>query len=192
MAELSFNCSVTQAFNWQKDAQPIVGHLNALTIGDKELATDLQLTDPESIADRLDVVGAISSIFWNGGYADPIQMSIQISTTNKTAVTLLTQMEMSATTTVFEFTIYSYDQQKKLYFKAFHCEGTALNGLIAKSGAGLELYIDQDQSMEVVAPANFTLNIGIMPAEQEAQDIHVAVDVDNKFVKNWGVGISNA
>ncbi len=189
MAVLSYNCDVSQGFNWQKDVQPVVGHLNSLKIGDQDLKEDFKLTDPESVADRLDVVGVLASIYWGGGYADPIQMCAQISTTNKKAVTLLTQMELSSTTTEFEFTIYSYDQEEKKYFKTFHCDGTELKGLISKSGSGLYLEILQDQDDEVVSPANYTLNIGIMPAEQDAQAVHNAVDVSSKFVKEWGVGI---
>ncbi len=189
MATLSFSCSVSQGFNWQKDAQPVVGHLNSLTIGDKELAADMAVTDPEDVASRINVVGVLSSISWEGGYADPIYISAQISTTNKKEVTLLTQMEMSATTTEFEFTTYDYDQQEKMYFKCFHCDGTPLNGLIAKSGGRLELHISPDQSFEITTPANYALDIGIMPAEQEAQAIHIGIDVGAKFAKEWGVGI---
>ncbi len=53
MAQLSYNCDVSQAFNWQNDAQPIVGHVNSLKIDDKDLKTDLKVTDPEDVEKRV-------------------------------------------------------------------------------------------------------------------------------------------
>ncbi len=80
MAELSYSCSVEQGFNFEKDAQDMVGHINKLKIADKEMAEDLGVTNPEEITgDKVKVVGVISGMHWNGGFADPIEFDCRIS-----------------------------------------------------------------------------------------------------------------
>lgn len=190
MAATSFSCSVEQGFNFQKDAQDLVGHLNKLKIGEKELAVDLGVTNPEELAgDKIKVVGVMSSIYWNGGFAESIQFSCQVSNANKKDLAILTNTELSNTTVEFQFTIYDYDPDEKKYYKAFHTNDAALKGLIEKSGGDLAISIDLDQSMEVVSPLNFALNLSVMPEDSE-QETHLAFSVTDKVVKRWGVTVA--
>ncbi|TWI66681.1 hypothetical protein LZ24_02904, partial [Desulfobotulus alkaliphilus] len=108
MAESSFNCSVYQGFNFQKDGQELVGHLVSLTIGDEEMTADMDVTDPTSanMSEYVKVVGVISSIYWNGGYADPIQLAFQVSTAVKNKVAMLQHQSLSNTEVVMKFNIY--------------------------------------------------------------------------------------
>ncbi len=189
MAELSFSCSVSQGFNFQKDEQEIVGHIVSLKIGDKELKADLHVTDPENFSESANVVGVLSNIYWNGGYADPIEFSCQVSNENKVTIATLTHKDLSNTEVVFKFTVWDYDPKEKKYYKCFHSGDAELNGLVEKSGGDLSLNIDMDQSMEIVSPKNFTLSMGVMPQEKK-MDIHVATSLSAKFVKQWGVDVS--
>jgi len=189
MAELSYSCSVNQGFNFEKDAQDVVGHINKLKIADKEMAEDLAVTDPENITgDKVKVVGVISSMFWAGGFADPIQFGCHISNANKKTLTVLTHSELSDTTVEFVFTVYDYDPDDKKFYQCFHTDATVLKGLVLKSGGALEIAIDQDQSEEVTSPKNFALELGVMPEDLE-QDTLVAVSVSDKFAKRWGVTV---
>lgn len=192
MASSSYDCRVDQGFNFQKDAQCLVGHINSLKIGDKEFDKDLAVSDPTKINDEnstVKVVGVVSSIYWEGGYANPIQLSCQISTANKQEAIVLQHTKLSNTNVEFAFTIYDYDPVKKTFYKAFHSNDAALKGLVEKNGGDLAIAVDQHESRQVVSPLNFGLFLGVMPKEEE-QDVHVAVSETGKFVKKWGVTVA--
>lgn len=189
MAEVSYSCDVSQGFNFQKDVQTLVGHINQLTVAEKELAADMAVTDPENVTgDKIKVVGVVSGLYWGGGYADPIQFSCQVSSPNRKTLAVLAHSEMSNTAVDLEFTVYDYDPDEKKYYKAFHCDGAVVKGLVEKSGGELSISIDSDQSMEVVSPKNYTFNLGVMPEDKE-QDTHMAISVSDKLVKRWGVTV---
>lgn len=190
MAELSYDCDVSQGFNFQKDVQILVGHINKLKVSTKELAVDIEVTDPEAVAgDKVKVVGVVSSMYWAGGFADPIQFGCQVSNANKKTLQVLSHSEMSDTTVLLEFTIYDYDPDEKKYYKAFHTGDTELKGLVEKAGGRLEIEIEGHQSDEVVSPKNFTFSLGVMP-EDLKQETHMAMSVSDKLVKEWGVLVS--
>jgi hypothetical protein len=190
MAELSLSCDVSQGFNFQKDQQTPVGHINKLKVAGKELAADMAVTDPENVTgDKVKVVGVVSGIYWGGGYADAIEFNCQVSNPNKKTLAVLTQMEMANTMVEFVFTIYDYDPDEKKYYKNFHSNDAVLKGLVLKAGGRLSIGIDMDQSQEVVSPKNFTMNLGIMPEDLE-QDTHLAMSVSDKMVKRWGVTVA--
>ena len=188
-AESTYNCSVSQGFNFQKDAQVLVGHINYLKIGDTELATDMNVTDPTNISNMVKVVGVASNVAWNGGYADPLQFAAQIGTANKNTVATLTHKTMTNTQVEISFTIYDYDPKQKKYFQCFYSNNVKLKGLIYKSGGELALSVAMDQSMEVESPKNYTLSIAVMP-QDIAQEIFLAVSTNDKFVKRWGVNVA--
>jgi len=189
-SELSYQCDVIQGFNFDKTMQSLVGHINSIKIGDSELDVDLTVTDPTDLAgDKIKVVGIISNIGWEGGYAQDIMIAAQIGNANQKAVTLLQHADLSNTAVEFVFTVYAYDPDAKKYYKCFHANDEALKGLVQKdSVGGLALSCDPEQSTDVMSPLNFFFDIGIMPEDTE-QDIHVAVSDTDKFVKNWGVTV---
>ena len=190
MAELNYSCDVSQGFNFQKDAQTPVGHINKLKVAGKQLAADMAVTNPENVTgDKVKGVGVVSSMFWMGGFADPIQFSCQVSNPNKKTLALLAHQEMANTMVEFVFTIYDYDPDEKKYYKCFHSNDAVLKGLVLKSGGQLSIYIDMDQAVEVVSPKNFTMNLGVMPEDLE-QETHMAMSVSDKLVKRWGVTVS--
>jgi hypothetical protein len=189
MAVSSYSCSVTQGFNFEKDAQQIVGHINYLKIGDTEIKADINVTNPEDIAKTVKVVGVASDIFWNGGYADPIQFSCQVATENKNLISTLVHKTMANTEVNLTFTIYDYDPKEKKFFKCFHTGDEKLECLINKAGGELEMEMATDESMEIVSPKNFTFNLGVMPQDLEMA-IHIAVSIEGKFAKKFGVAVS--
>ena len=191
MASTSFNCSVSQGFNFEKDSQSVVGHLTSLKIGTKEFAKDIEVMDPTAIKDntKVKVVGVMSGIYWNGGYADGVSFNCQVSTVNKQDAVILQHSDLSDTTVEYDYVIYDYDPVAKVYFKAFHNDTTTLKGLVEKSGGALSLGIEMDQGMEVVSPKNFSFYLGVMPQEN-AQVIHYGVSNTGKFTKAWGVSVA--
>ena len=191
MASLNFNCSVRQGFNFEKDRQVVVGHLVSISIGGNALTADITVTDPLDYGSTVTVVGVISGISWQGGYADPVNIACNVSNENQKAVAIMTHTNLSQNDVVFQFNIYAYDQNAKVYYKAFNSGDASLNGLIYKTGGELSLQISADPDNEVVSPLNFPMYIGIMPQES-AQTINVAVSNTDKFVKTWGVSVSGS
>lgn len=188
MAELSYSCSVSQGFNFQKDEQILIGHINALKIGETDLKSDLSVTNPEDDTKLVEVFGIVGSIYWAGGYADPVQFNCQVSSANKNTLAQFQHMSLKNTEVIFSYTIYDYDPVKKMYFKCFHTGTDKLNGLIHKSGGSLAMNIDMEQSMEIVSPKNYTFSLGVMPQDKDMA-IQLAISVSDKFAKKWGVEV---
>ncbi len=189
MAEVSYNADVTQGFNFEKDRQTIVGHINYLKIGDQELKSDLNVSNPEDSSQLVKIFGVASYIFWGGGYAEPIQYSCQVSTANRVALATLTHVKLENTEIDLQFTFYDFDPVEKQYFQCFHTDGQKVKGLVEKSGGELNMMIDADQSMEVVSPKNFTFQMGVMPQEQDMA-LHIAMSMPQKIAKKWGVEVA--
>ncbi len=200
MASSYYACSVRQGFNFEKDQQYLVGHLVSMTIGTVALAADETLTIPTAafaaggntdVTAGTAVVAVISSISWEGGYADPLHISCQLSNENQKKVSVMLHTNLLDNTVVFQFNIYAYDAIAKVYYLAFHSNATDLNGLIYKQGGNLDLSMDPLPSHEVVSPMNFEMRIGIMP-KPSAQVLNFAVSNTDKFVKTWGVTVAGA
>ncbi|MGI0119067.1 MULTISPECIES: hypothetical protein [Zooshikella] len=191
MAASSFDCCVSQGFNFQKDSQRLVGHINSLTIGGTKFKADFSVMDPTNISDeggKVKVVGVVSSIYWNGGFADPVSFCCNLSTTNKQEAAVLQHTKLSNTNVEMAFTIYEYDPNEKVFFKSFHTNDQPVKGLVNKSGGELNVSVDMDESSIVTSPKNFAFYLGVMPKDEE-QDIHMAVSNKSKFVKKWGVSV---
>lgn len=188
MPASNYPCSIRQAFNFKKDEQVLVGHVTALTIGGTTFTADLTLTNPIDNTQTIKAVGAISDMSWEGGYAQPLMIAMQVSTDNKKAVGLLLHTNMMDTTVTITFTVYDFDQKAKTYYKAFWTNDANLNGLVMKQGGELALQIADEESMEVPSPKNFSFYIGIMPQDSQ-QAIQMAVSNTDKFAKQWGVTV---
>ncbi|MBL4635119.1 MAG: hypothetical protein JKY56_14700 [Kofleriaceae bacterium] len=187
MAESSYQCSVSQGFNFQKDSQDTIGHIVSLKIGDTALLADFELSDPMDNQNHVKVFGVLDSIFWNGGYADPVQFSCNVSTANKNTLFAMLHKSLSNTTIEFEFVTYKYDPDTKKFFKCFHSgDAGALKGLVLKEGGDLAMQISEDEGYEVPSPKNFNFTLGVMP-EDSQMAIHVAVSTDGKFAKQFGI-----
>lgn len=189
-AELSYNCSLQQAFNFQKDEQLLVGHLVKIKIGTTQIDEDITLVDPTSGSAGVKtagkkIVGPISNIYWTGGFADPIHINCNISTKNQQSIVGMTHTELVDTSVEFDFIIYAFDPKAKKYHKAFDTTAT-LKGLILKQGGDLALNISTDVDTTVKSPENFPLQISILP-QPIAQTIHLGVSDTGNITKSWGV-----
>ncbi|MGZ4953775.1 MAG: hypothetical protein ACXV8Q_01570 [Methylobacter sp.] len=196
MASSQYSCSVRQGFNFEKDQQVLVGHLVTMTVGGQTLEADMGLTIPtatfssgDAVTESTSVVGVISDISWQGGYADPLYFSVHVSTENQKLIAIKTHTNLLDNDVVFQFNIYAYDPVAKVYYLAFHSNETDMNGLILKQGGDLALSVSPDPSSIVKSPLNYEMYIGIMPQET-AQVLNFAVSNTDKFVKTWGVAVS--
>jgi hypothetical protein len=187
MASNNYYCSLEQAYNFKKDEQQTVGHLVSLTIGSSAFTADHTLTNPVGYA-AVTVAGTIASWSWDGGYANPIYLDCNISTTNQTATSVLTQTNLSNTVVVLAFNIYQFDPVNKVYYLACTTTSTPLNGFIFKQGGALSLAMDVQNDPTVPSPLNYRMSIGVMPQPSQ-QIINFAVSNSQKFSKQWGITV---
>lgn len=188
MASSYYSCSIRQAFNFEKDARVLVGHLVSIKIGGIELKADLSLTVPTDLSSAT-VVGAFSGVSWEGGYADPVFIHCNISTANQAKALVMKHTNLSKTDVEFAFNVYAFDQVNKVYYLAFHTDAKALKGIILKQGGDLALDIADEPASEVPSPLNYGFSIGIMPQTEDAQSLLFAVSNTDKFAKVWGVKV---
>jgi len=186
MASSDYSCSIPQGFNFQKDKQERVGHIVSLKIGDAAMASDINVTDPEDNSAKIKVFGVMSGISWNGGYGDEIQFQCNVSTDNKNTLSTMVHTTLSNTEVEYEFVVYDYDPQKKMYYKCFHSGDAKLKGLISKNGSELNMAMDAEPGYEVQSPMNYAFMLGVAPKDEEMA-IHMAVSVDGKFAKQYGI-----
>lgn len=187
MAEEYHDCDVANGFNFKRDVQRKLGHLKALTIGQEAIEANMEVISPET-GDKINVVGIMSFVGWEGGDAHPIQVSCQVSNSNKVLLTGLTGDTLHDTSVEFDFDVFTYDpapDQRKFY-KCFHCNDEVVKGRLVKSGGKLQVTIAQEASHEVESPLNFTLDFAVNPEEIE-QVLHVAHAVGANKTSRWGV-----
>jgi hypothetical protein len=185
MPEIYKTCSVFNGFNFRRDKHEMIGHVTSLKIGDKAFTADFSLTKPDDEAE-VKVVGVLSDFNWAGGYAEPTSFNFQISITNKNEVALLLHTEIKSLAVEICYNVYEYDRDAKEFYRSVHTNDAALTGLIQIEGEERILYLQDEPGMEVEQPLNFGVVLGVVP-EDTAQEIHLAVSTDKKFVKQWGV-----
>ena len=185
--EITHDCDVVQGFNFNSSGQETFGFLNDLQIGTTELHNDLSLVGPDLQA--MSATGVLANIYWGGGYADPIQISAQISVANKNLVTIFLLSTPADISVKFSFVVYKYDPVSLQYFKCFYHSASLLEGNIQISGSDMELHMSAEASYEVQNPLNYNMLISITPGSL-SQSLDVAVSPDAKLVRPWGIGTS--
>lgn len=185
MPAIDKTCSVYNAFNFQRDRHEPLGHVISLKIGETEFNADFTLKEPMEEGD-VGVVGVLSSFYWEGGYAQPQQFTFQISITNKNDMMTLLHTEMKSLNAEICYNIYEYDRQEGAFFNALHTNDAAVLSLIQVSGDERQIFASDEPGHEVEMPENYQVVLGLVP-QDEQQEIHMAVDTSQKFVKPWGV-----
>lgn len=188
---IKLRCDIWNGFNFQKDKKSPIGHLTALTISKKKLNNDLTVQDPTKIDAKPseEVVGIIGAMRWDGGFADPIVFTCQISKTSREILAMLMHTELSNTEVEFAFNLYEFDSDttSPKYYRSFHTDNKPIKGIIEKYDGTLEFEIDFESSQEVPSPRNYELYLSVMPNDTEAQQLHLAVSDTAKYVKVWGI-----
>lgn len=192
MASVDYYCSIRQGYNFERDQQVTVGHLLKMKVAGKDLAVDTTLTGPDTLKNDVKVVGVMSGISWGGGYADPIYINCNISTSNQSTILVLKHTSLVETEVEFHFCIFQFDPIKKKYYKCLHDNGTTMKGLILKRGSDLVMDVAEKNDPTVMSPLNYNFSIAVMPSEEDAQTIHMAVSETDKFTKVWGVKCTGA
>lgn len=192
MADIFKSCDAYQGFNFRKDKNTRVGFIDSFTIGGvDELEADIKVRDPLDPEAELSVFAVLHEGSWGMATTDPLSFSGQVSNDNKKAIDVALLKDMTQIDVTFSFTIYEYDSSAKKYYKAFHDNDTDMKGRIQKHGNDLAMSVGDSPDNMVQSPENYSFSVSLVP-ESEAQELHLAVSEDAKFVKQWGVPDRNA
>jgi len=194
MASIKIRPDLFAAFNLTMDTKKPIGYLSTLKISGEEFAPNLSLQNPmkakegatAETANTEKVVGVITAIRWDGGFADPITLTCQVNAANKEIAAILQHRGLTNTSCDFSFSVYEYDADKPAYYQSFASK-SELNGLIEKNNGMLEMEIDSTPSEEVPSPRNYELYLSIMPKDDRTQQIEVGITSEAKIIKGWGI-----
>jgi hypothetical protein len=189
MPEFRKQCDIYQGYNFKKDKQTVVGFLTSLTVGGTAIAADTTCKDPTNPTSDLNVVAVCSDVLWELGVTDALYFTGQVSVYNRQTIMNMIINTLTNIEVVYQFTVYEYDPVAKVYFKTFHCNDTAMNGVLEKKGDDLNLTVADQPSTEVQSPGNYTMNIGVKP-QPTAQSLTVCSSSTKNVVKSWGLTVS--
>jgi hypothetical protein len=190
MANINKQCSVFNAFNFRRDLHETIGHVLVLTLGkdDLQLTADIKLNEPIGDAD-VQTVGPIASFSWEGGYAQPIQIALQISQTNKDAINAFIHNKMQSVKVKIDFVIYDFDRDEEVFYESVRSAEGGIECILQVQGKERVIYVANDPSHEVEHPVNYQLVLGLEPEDIESV-IHVALSNKAKIAKQFGVAVS--
>ena len=178
------SCSIFNAFNHERTNEEDVGFITSLKIAEITPSVDLSLEEPINDG-KVKSVAAISQFDWEGGYAQPLNFTFNVSVDNKNKIASLIHNQMKSIKVEIEFQIFTYDYNNKAFYKSVWTDA-AIKGVIQVQGTERVFYLDDKPGMEVQQPLNYQIVLGIQP-EDIKQTIHVAISQTDKFAKQWGV-----
>ncbi|MGE5313631.1 MAG: hypothetical protein ACM3Q4_02955 [Acidobacteriota bacterium] len=145
----------------------------------------------DAASDHVHVVGVMNHFSWNGGAADPLAFTMQVSATTKQNLTAFFATPPANTDVEIQFDIYAYDPAAASYYRKAHSCGVKLYGLIQKMGGELQAFVEQSASEEVLTPSNFQFYIGIVPQAFD-QVIGLGSSATMNIQKSWGVTVASS
>lgn len=174
-------CDASQGFNYQSTRTSPVGYLNSLTIGGTSLPADIVVHNAGTGASA-SVVGVIETDAWAGGTANPISLTVYISSNNRQRVLAIPAQTMSSNpSVVFDFANYSWDASVQKYYEAFGPVSPPLRGQLQSSSFHMSSTPGPLQT-----PTNYAMSMTLTPASGGAQNIRVAASSTTPLVKTWG------
>ncbi len=187
MASIDKFCDVPASFETPKDAQPLIGFMETLLIGETQFAEDLELQIPGmKRSDKQPVVGSIESVSWEGGSTNPVSFSFWMSVTNKTELATLLHGDMDQTNVEYQFKIFEYDKEAKMWYHSFHTDETAMKAIVKVSGGERMLFLSDEPHGTVEKPEIYQVTLEVVP-EDEEQALHIALASDKKLARQWGI-----
>jgi hypothetical protein len=187
MPVFSRTCDVYQGYNYKKDVQATIGYITKMKIGDTDLDVNQSCKDPMNPTADLKVVSVLGQFDWYAGPTDAIYFTGQLALSNKQKLVLLAFQDLVKVAVVFQFAVYEFDPAAEKYFKAATCDA-ALNGILEKNGADLNLSVSNDASTEVQSPLNYQFQIGVKP-QPSSQKITLASGQGKNIVRLWGIQV---
>lgn len=182
---ISKTCSIKQGFEFKRDVQVTIGHIDYLKIGDVVLAQDFEVKNP--IDEReVKTVGVMSAFLWNGARDDWLEFSFQISAANKNVLRNIIHQEIDKAKVEIAFTVYDFDPISNQYYGSVDTNALILSGSIAERAGTRFISVALEPSQEVEPPENYAVDLKLMPPGFE-QMIILSVSASDTFERSWGI-----
>jgi hypothetical protein len=179
-------CSLTKGFNLLAPGLVNrIGYITYLKIGTMECAADLTITDPENPANKVEVIGVVSWLSWNGGKADPVVFAAQVSAANKDTLATLGKTDLKGTDIQFAFALYDLDSVTGFYYQSLSSNNAMLQGRLHVENGHHLYYMSADSGVDVTEPVNYNFQLGVKPNDIQ-QKILAAEAAGKSQLQAWG------
>ena len=201
MASIKIDPETEHAFDFERNDQHLIGHIDFLKIGTTTLTRDITLLKPIGFVDSV-VVGALDMFEWSGNQGDPITLDLVVSPDNRGTVAGLVYSDLANTDVTFDLTAWDYDSRAKQFFVTVYgknCKGKLrlkekkkADGTASDTDdAGVAIAGELNLSIESaphkdIAPPVHLLKMVIHPGSTICT-INFAAAHLSKVVKKWGV-----
>lgn len=201
MASITIDPDTEHAFDFERNDQHLIGHVEFLKIGTTTLVKDITLIKPVGFVDSV-VIGALDKFEWSGNQGDPITLDLVVSPDNRGTVAGLVYSDLANTDVQFSVTAWDYDSRAKRFFMALgatSCKGKlrlkekkkADGSLSETDDAGVAIAGELNLSIESaphkdIDPPVHLLKMVIHPGST-ISTLNFAAAHLSKVVKKWGV-----
>ena len=163
-----------------------IGHLTSLKIGTTVVGADMMLRNPMGGA-IVPTVGAIESLYWETGAADPIAISGYISTMSRNQIAQLLASVNSTTPVVVSFVVYNYAQVGSAYYIEFKPQApTLLTGTFVFDGTAPRVSLATDPA-EVPGTDVQIYNLYFEIKPKGRHDLIFRTSPTASVLKRWGI-----
>lgn len=214
-ASLDITCDVEQGFAFSNVMKKPFGYLISLGVGGVPLAPDIVGAEPLSARAavmgpptnekaRVGVftkymVGVISSVSWDGGHSDPLDLTFNISAASWRVLDLALRTKIDTNTCIrFSLVVYKWDYVESRYFVRFctggkpepsPCEGFVYSDDDSSEEAAdktLDVSINDTPSKESGGILSFEVSMKLIPPGPGAkQEFHIATSLNTKAPFRW-------
>lgn len=215
-APLDITCDVEQGFAFSTMMKKPFGYLSSLVIGEKALKPDIIGAEPlparaavmgppalhekaRTEAFNKSMVGVISTVSWDGGHSDSLDLAFLISAANWRVLDLDLRTKIDTSTRIsFALVVYKWDYVYSRYFVRF-CTGgktepTACSGFIYSadttseraSDKTLDVSISDVPSKESGGILSYEVTMKLVPPGPGAEQLfHIATSLRTKAQFRW-------
>lgn len=156
--EFAKEMDIGQGYNFKQDEHHTFGYINAWVIGKNNIAPDIKVVEPTSLAQlgsnagttgalaadtsgifNKPVVAVLNNVTWSTLPNENITFQGRISVANMQQLSMLLMQSLKEVVLSLSFVVYEYDLVNQVYFTSFKShKGTAPNGAgpAAQDGGG--------------------------------------------------------
>jgi hypothetical protein len=190
LTTMDANLNPVNAFKFRLDDQEMIGHITGLSFPVGTTKTDLKgdipVANPTNPSSKVEVIGVIEDVKWNGGQTDALVVGMRVSPTNKGKIAAAFGPEGGADVDV-QFDLYEYDHNGNKYFPALSSDNKMLQCKITQ---GTKVKVGNKKETDVEQPVNFRVELSMTPKPSNGdQNMKVATSLTDKFMRQFGIPV---
>lgn len=170
---------------WQEEdgAGSIIGHMDSLKIGGRELKPIFKFFNPTSPNGEVPICGMITDISWDKTPGGTLLIRGRIPAKNQGDFNLAVDARDTTPTVEIKFTMYRYDIGTDTYFPCFHTDGKPVKAQLSQQ---YESKAYDEFAPEYRQIPNHVFTLALVGSDREQQQLHIAYDIDNKVTYKFG------